>query len=93
MLGFSYFHVHVDQEHPSIYAFWEGNLLFQISLAVFLGLWLLVWTVAQYWTLNDFENHPYVTKLKLYAQNGDWKSVMSDINTEFRRLALFVWDV
>lgn len=89
MLGFSYFHVHVDQEQPSIYAFWEGNLLFQISLAVFLGLWLLVWTVAQYWTLNDFENHPYVTKLKLYAQNGDWKSVMSDINTEFRRIDKF----
>lgn len=40
--------------------------------------------LLRFWSLNGWERHPFISKLKLYASSNTWRQVAADVETEFR---------
>ena len=40
--------------------------------------------IVRLWSLNGWERHPFVSKLRLYASSSTWQQVRADVETEFR---------
>merc|ERR550519_1797343 len=85
LLGYSYFTSIVDRNHPSMADFWDHWPVFWNLLLASLTLPIIAITTVWFWSLNNWERHPFISKLKLYA-NTTWHQVAADIETEFRRI-------
>lgn len=86
MFGYSYF-VTVDKNYSTMIDFWTAwPTFFNIMIAsatVSLAFISLVWI----WSLNNWERHPFVSRLKVYASaSSGWRQVVADVETEFRRV-------
>ncbi len=86
LLGYGYFTTYVDNNYDSILSFWALNSFVQLLLALAIGLLFSAAAVASYWKHDNWSEHPFVDKLKVYCTSGrTWRDVVADINTEFRR--------
>jgi len=86
ILGYSYFTSIVDRNYPSMASFWSHWPLVWNLLVVSIILPILAISVLWFWSLNRWERHPFVAKLKLYARSMPWEQVAADVETEFRRI-------
>lgn len=86
LVCFSYFSVVLDNHFSSFTDFWIHHPLLYNCLIGSILLPVLTLSLAWFWSLNNWSNHPMVNKLKLYARDGDWRQVGADIETEFRRI-------
>ena len=74
----------MDKAYTSFSLFWDSSpLLYNLTVASAL-LPVLTLSLAWFWSLNNWSNHPMVSKLKLYARDGNWRQVGADFETEFR---------
>lgn len=81
LIGFSYI-----QNQYIWQIFNDSSILWQIIVLLATTAPLIVGATAFYWWVNDYNENPTTRNLKKFANsNADWKSVASDINTEFRR--------
>lgn len=83
---YSYMTVVMDKMYPSIAEFWNIYPFIYNLTVVSVLLPMLTMSLSWFWSLNNWSNHPMVSKLKLYARDGNWRQVGADIETEFRRI-------
>jgi len=86
LLGYSYFTSIIDRNHPTMADFWAHWPVFWNILMVSVLLPVLAATTVWFWSLNGWERHPFISKLKLYASSNTWRQVAADVETEFRRI-------
>eukprot|EP00092_Neocalanus_flemingeri_P031314 GFUD01034010.1.p1 GENE.GFUD01034010.1~~GFUD01034010.1.p1 ORF type:complete len:413 (-),score=79.34 GFUD01034010.1:82-1263(-) len=85
-LGYSYFTSIIDGNHSNMSDFWAHWPVFWNVLLVSIMMPLIATTTVWLWSLNGWERHPFIAKLKLYASNNTWRQVAADVETEFRRI-------
>lgn len=86
LMGYSYFTSIVDGNHHSIWSFWEYWPSFQALLILATLLPLALLSLVWYWEATDWESHPFVRQLSVYAGSGHWRRLAADLDTEFRRI-------
>jgi len=86
LVGYSYFTSIIDMNHPTMYHFWAHWPVFWNLLMLSVLLPVLAASIVWFWSLNGWERHPFVGKLRLYASNSSWHQVRADVETEFRRI-------
>lgn len=61
------------------------SIVFQITIALGLILPASVFSLVYFWRMNDWECHPIVKAINVYAyNNSNWQAVAVDINREYR---------
>jgi len=86
LMGYSYFTTYLDRNYPNIATFWENWPTFYYLIICACVLPVIASSIAWFWSLNDWERHPFVAKLKLYQRDCSWRQVAADVETEFRRI-------
>jgi len=85
-VGYSYFISIVDRKYSSMMAFWTLSPTFYVLLIISVLVPLAVISLAWYWSLANWERHPFLYQLKKLAPGGNIKDMRADIETEFRRV-------
>merc|ERR550519_190369 len=86
LLGYSYFTSIIDRNYPTMSHFWTAWPVFYNFLLLSALLPLMAASIVWLWSLNGWERHPFVSKMRLYASSSVWQQVRADIETEFRRI-------
>jgi len=86
LITYSYMTVVMDKVYPSFSQFWDTMPLFYNLTVASVLLPVLTLSLAWFWSLNNWSNHPMISKLKLYARDGNWRQVGADFEAEFRRI-------
>jgi len=86
LLGYSYFTSIIDRNYPTMSHFWTAWPVFYNFLLLSALLPLMAASIVWLWSLNGWERHPFVSKMRLYASSSTWQQVRADVETEFRRI-------
>ena len=74
----------VDGDFDSIDALITVYPPFYYSLIIASTLVISVFSLAYYWSLDNWINHPFVKKMKQFSSNHD--TIATDVNNEFRSI-------
>jgi len=90
LFGYSYFSLVVDGSFDTIDDLIEVYPPFYYSVILATLLVISAFTLVYYWSLDSWEYHPFVKKIKANLMNNEWTDVVNDINTELRRPDKFI---
>jgi len=85
-LGYSYFTSVVDRKYATILTFWSHFPTFYTALVISILVPLALLSLSWYWSLNNWERHPFMAYLKKVSTGGNLREMIADIETEFRRV-------
>ena len=74
----------MDEDFPSIEALIKVYPPFYYSLILASTLVVSVFSLAYYWSLDNWQNHPFVKKIKKFS--SDQETIATDVNNEFRSI-------
>merc|ERR550519_305967 len=66
LLGYSYFTSIIDRNYPTMSHFWTAWPVFYNFLLLSALLPLMAASIVWLWSLNGWERHPFVSKMRLY---------------------------
>ncbi|ESO98998.1 hypothetical protein LOTGIDRAFT_205320 [Lottia gigantea] len=87
-LGY-YFGLVICSPHLNLFNIFQTSLLWQIYFVISLTLCLRACLFAFWWSRGKWNNHPIAQELRLLSEDGNWRSVASSIDIEFRRVDKF----
>ena len=61
----------LDGHHDTFSEFWDTHPVFYQCLVASVLLPVLTLSLSWFWSLNNWSNHPMVTKLRMYARDGE----------------------